>query len=246
MIYGRGDLHAGIQEEAVDESSGSAVHCHEGPAMDGAEIAFGLALGCLNQNQPAFDLSRALKPKPSIREIFPWGELALEVAMVICLGLLLSGRSSALTSSYQAVLAEKARHACLGSTAPAKLEKEKSELTEKVDAMRRFLATRILWSAYTHDLPARLPDNAQFASLQGCCEVENLGKKAGAGKQRKSFNLHVAVPLGSKDSMPHEIDNFVNALRNDPLLKSDFPEVLLADIKRSQAYNGRRPWPIFR
>ncbi len=245
MIYGRGDLHAGIQEEAIDEASGSAVRCHEGPGMDGAEIAFGLALGCLNPNQPAFDLSRALKPRASIREIFPWGELAFASAMVICLGLLLAGRSSALADTYQAVLAEKARHACLASTAPAKLEKERSELREKVDAVQRFLATRILWSAYTHDLPARLPDNAQFVSLEGACELENMAKKAVAGKPKKVFNLHVTAPLGSKDSMPHEIDNFINALRNHPLLKNDFPDVLLADIKRFQAYTGAQPMANF-
>ena len=244
MIYGRNDLHARFEEEAADEGSGSAVRCHEGPGMEGAEIAFGLALGCLNPNQPAFDLSRALKPRATIREIFPWGELALEVAMVICLGLLLAGRSSSLADTHRAVLAEKARHPCLASTAPANLEKERNELREKVDAVQRFLATRILWSAYTHDLPARLPDNAQFVMLQGFCELEGFGKK-GAIKPKKSFDLHVTAPIDSKDSMPREIDNFVNALRNHPLLKNDFPEVLLADIKRFQAFSGAQPMANF-
>ena len=45
--------------------------------------------------------------------------------------------------------------------------------------------------------------------------------------------------------MPHEIDNFVNALRNDPLLKNDFPEVLLADIKRAPGLQRAQPMANF-
>jgi hypothetical protein len=51
--------------------------------------------------------------------------------------------------------------------------------------------------------------------------------------------------MGSKDSMPHEIDNFINALRSDPLLKNDFPDVLLSDIKRVQGARGGSPMANF-
>ena len=245
VIYGRGDLHAQLEEEAAAEGAGNLVRCHEGPALDGAEIAFGLALGCLNQNQPAFDLSRTLKPRASIGEIFPWGEMALEVALMICLGLLLAGRTAVLARTAEAVLAEKAGHPCLATTAPEKLEKEKSELKEKVGAVEKFLATRILWTAYTHDLPARLPTNAQLVSLQGICELEYFGKKEGAIKPKKSFIMRAMAPLGPNGSMPHEIDGFLNALRNHPLLKIDFPQVVLADIKRYQVLSGSPPMASF-
>jgi hypothetical protein len=244
-VYGRSDLHAKLAEEAAAEETGNPLRCYDGPALDAAEIAFGLALGCLNQNQPAFDLSRALKPRASIREIFPWGELALEVALMICLGLLLAGRTSVLARAYEAVLVEKARHPCLASTAPAKLEKEKSELRERVDAVRRFLATRIIWTGYTHDLPGRLPTNAQLVSLQGLCELEYFGKREGAIKPKKSFVLRAMAPLGAGGAVPHEIDVFLNALRNHPLLKNDFPEVVLGDIKRFQVFAGSQPMASF-
>ena len=215
--------------------------------MDGAEIAFGLALGCLNPNQPAFDLSRALKPKATIREIFPWGELALQVALLICLGLVacrpelgagqyLSGGAGGKGPPCRAWLRRRQRS----------WKRRETNCGKRLTPCGVFSPRRILWSAYTHDLPARLPDNAQFVSLEGFCELENFGKKGAAIKPKKSFNLHVTAPIGSKDSMPHEIDNFVNALRNHPLLKNDFPEVLLADIKRFQAFTGRSPWPTSR
>ena len=45
--------------------------------------------------------------------------------------------------------------------------------------------------------------------------------------------------------MPHEIDGFLNALRNHPLLKNDFPDVVLADIKRFQVFSGAQPMASF-
>ena len=127
---------------------------------------------------------------------------------------------------------------------PAKLEKEKNDLREKVDAVRRFLATRVLWTAYTHDLP-RAAGRAQLVSLQGLCELEYFGKKEGAIKPKKSFVLRAMAPLGSDGSVPHEIDGFLNALRNHPLLKNDFPDVALGDIKRFQVYSGSQPMANF-
>jgi hypothetical protein len=143
------------------------------------------------------------------------------------------------------VQVEKARHACLAGTAPAKLEMEKRELREKVDAVRQFLATRILWTAYTHDLPSRLPTNAQLVSLQGLCELECFGKKEAPVKPKKSFVLRAMAPLGANGAMPHEIDKFLIALRNHPLLKVDFPDVVLADIKRYQVFSGSQPMASF-
>ena len=116
VIYGRGDLHAELEEEAAAEASGSPVRCYKGPAMDGRRDRLRIGLG-VPESKPA-----GLRPVASAEAQgvdpgdFPLGELALEVAMVICLGLLLAGRNSVLAGSYQAVLAEKARHACLAST----------------------------------------------------------------------------------------------------------------------------------
>ncbi len=69
-------------------------------------MAQGLALGCLAQGIKAFDLSRALKPRASIREIFPWGELAFEILLIATMGGILGVRSMMLDDAYVAVRVE--------------------------------------------------------------------------------------------------------------------------------------------
>jgi hypothetical protein len=111
--------------------------------------------------------------------------------------------------------------------------------------VRRFVSTRIIWTAYTHDLPARLPRNAQLTALHGLCELEYFGRKEGAIKPKKSFLLRATAPLAANGTMPREIDGFLTALRNHPLLKHDFPDVELADIKRFQLFSGAQPMANF-
>ena len=244
MIHGRGDLHAALVEEDFVEEIGARVWCFDEPALDAAQIAFGLAVGGLRQSQPAFDLSRTLKPRAAIWEIFPWGELLLEVLLMIGMGLLLYTRSLGVDRQYAALVAENHKHACLAA-GPAKLERQRNELFQKVDAVRRFLDTRVLWTEYMHDLPARLPKGAELSSLQGLCELEYFGKKEGAVKPKKSFILRMTAPLATDGSVPKEIDQFLLAICNHPLLKRDFPDVQLGDIKRFKLFSGAQPMANF-
>ena len=232
MIHGRPDLHEQLNSAEFANEIGGRLSCYEGPGLDGPATAFGLALGGLKEEPRAFDLSRTLKPRVSIREIFPWGELVLQAGFLVCVGVVLAVRYMSLSDDCLAAKIANQGHKCL--TAPrAELEKERKDLQEKVEAVRNFLRTRILWTDYMHDLPARLPTNARFGSLQGYAEMEYLGKKKeSAGKPKRSFLLQASAPLSPAGGMPREIDVFLDALRNLPLLKRDFPNVELADIKR--------------
>ena len=89
IVHGRPDLHDRLQKEGLPTEIGARMIWHEGPALGGATMALGLALGCLNQTAPAFDLSRTMKPRPSLRDIFPWGELACECTLMALMGLVL-------------------------------------------------------------------------------------------------------------------------------------------------------------
>lgn len=242
MIHGRADLHGQFGEPQFAEATSMRVLCCDEPRLEPEAMAFGLALGCLNQSARAFDVSRTLKPEASFRDIFPWGEFALETALMVCMGLLLLTQSQNLDEAYQAVQAENRRHSCLASTTPAKLEKEKKDLQQKVDVVRRFLDSRVLWSSYTHDIPARLPTNAQLTMFHGLNEMECIGRKReGEIKPKKSLLLRVSAPILANGSMPREIDAFLDSLRGHPLLKRDYPLVELADIKRSQAFTSSEP-----
>ncbi len=106
MLYGRGDLKERLLQEEFPTNMETRVVWHDGPALDNAAMAQGVALGCLAQNLKAFDLSRALKPRASIREIFPWGELAFEILLIAGMGGILGARSMMLDDAYGAVRVE--------------------------------------------------------------------------------------------------------------------------------------------
>lgn len=242
LVHGRPDLHDVLATEEFQPQPGVRVTCTEGPALNNAATAFGLALGCLNPPGEAFDLAHSLKPRASLWEVFPWGEAALQIAMLVCLALILLVRSHAVKDDYEAVQAENARRAALTSLPESQLLKEKKDLEQRVEAVRKFLASRVLWSSYTHDVANRLPAGATLSSFQGLCELEFLGKqKEAAVKPKKSFTLRAEAPIPRDGSTPQEIDRFLSSLRGHPLLQRDFPLVELADIKWAEAVAGAKP-----
>ena len=189
----------------------------------------GLAVGCLTQNAVAFDLSPALKPPPSIWDIFPWGELAFEIALVVGMAGWFGTRTMMLQDAYISLRAESGQHECLVSRNTRKLETDKKDLQGKINAVRRFLGSRILWSAYTHDISARLPNTGFLSVFDGGCDLDT-----GRGAGNKSFVLRVRLPLNKDGSTSREIDRFLASLRTDPLLHRDFTLVELADIRQVQ------------
>jgi hypothetical protein len=245
VVHGRSDLKESLGGEFFTQELGVRLDAHSGPELDDGQIAFGLALGCLKQEQKAFDLARTLKPRASLWEIFPLGETAFQGALMVCMGLMLWVHGENLASRCESVQTENRKHQCL-MLPQEQLEKEKKDLKQRVEAVRGFLASRILWTSYTHDIPARLPANALLNSMQGICELEIAGKKKESASQlKKSFVMRATAPISSNGSMPREIDDFLNSLRGNPLLKRDFPIVELADIKRFQLFTGSQPMANF-
>jgi hypothetical protein len=162
------------------------------------------------------------------------------------MGLFLLVRSWSLDESYASIQAENAQRELLTSVPAAQLEKEKKDLEQKVEAVRRFVGSRILWTSYTHDISARLPDSATLNSFYGLCELEFFGKqKEGVLKPKKSFVVRAAAPIARDGSTPKEIDRFLISLRGHPLLKRDFPLVELADIKWFQPNITAQPNALF-
>jgi hypothetical protein len=230
MIHGRSDLRAGVESEEFRRQVAVPIMWSGGPELNDAAVAFGLALGCLGQ-QPldAFDLSRSLKPRVSIWDIFPWVEVAVQIAMVVCMGLFLWMRSQSIEKALEPVKAQYAKRAWLSSMPQAEIQKERQDLEQRVEAIRKFVATRIIWTAYTHDISSRLPADATMTMFQGLCELETSGKNV--IKPKKAFTIRASAPIAQDGSTPKEIDRFLTALRGNALLKRDFPIVDLADIK---------------
>ncbi len=247
MVHGSSAVPNQTDRESFEKQAGARVEWHDGPTLDGESIAFGVAMGCLQpSSSKAFDLARVLKPRETLWELFPWGEVALQIAAIVCLGLFLWQRSAELTDTLSAVQAETARRDWLAPLTDQQLTKEKKESEQRVDAIGKFLSTRIVWTNYTHDLPKRLPANVVLNSLQGLCELPKKGKKdEKAAKSKKSLLLRIGAPIPQDGSAPQEIDNFLDSLRGHPLLKKDFPLVELADIKWYQPFVGAKPTAFF-
>ena len=60
-------------------------------------------------------------------------------------------------------------------------ERETGARSSALDAVRKFLSTRVLWTAYAHDIPAQLPENATLNSFYGVC---------GAREKREEGHRH--------------------------------------------------------
>jgi hypothetical protein len=246
LIHGGAEHRDKVDLEALQSQAETPIEWHDGPALDGSSIALGSALGCLKPNAQAFDLARSLKPRETMWELFPWGELALQLFVVLCLGLFLWNRHQELDIKYATVRSETDGRHWLKSKTEQQLTKEKQELELRVEAIRKFLSTRVAWTTYTHDIPARLPKTATLNSFVGLCEIEKKGKKEDkAMKPKKSFTMRIGAPITKEGAVPREVDNFLDSLRDNELLKRDFPLVDLADIKWYQPNIGAHPTAFF-
>ena len=163
-------------------------------------------------------MSKSLKSRPSLGEIFPWWDLAFTTVLVVVMALVLGAHSMKLDEAYVAVRAQSSQHKCLASANLDGLQKEKKGLEGKIDAVRKFLDSRILWSAYTRDLSIRLPPNVVLNSWEGKSPLAGSGRNAA----KRAFSLRARAPLAQDGVTPRDIDAFLGALRNHPALQARF------------------------
>ena len=234
-LHGRPDLHAAAKGE-LEAGLGTRVQATNGPALDDDSIAFGLALGAFD-GPDTFDLARDLKPDPPLRDIFPWGELAVQAALLVCMVLTLGSRYFSREDRLETLQAEAARQTSRDAVPESELLREKKDLEQKVESVRRCLSTRVLWTTYTHDIAARLPPGVTLTAFLGQAEMAEGSpkKEGGGGRTRRSLLLKGSAPIGPSGSTPPEIDTLLDALRADSMLRREFPSVELADIRLVQA-----------
>jgi hypothetical protein len=204
-------------------------------------MALGLALGCLNPELTAFDLSRSMRTPLSLREIFPWGELISEAAIVLFMGFMLSSHSGEVDAAYAAAKAECADNKILASKNLKELEEEKRDLTKKIEVIHTFLDSRLSWASYMRDISSRLPDNIQITSFQGAWPLEINGKRGG----KKSFTMQAKAILAPDGSVPREVGDFLVSLRNHAMLKRDFPDISVSSIRPNKGNANTQPTADF-
>lgn len=238
VVHGEGLPRELLESDEFQADIGQRILCSEDLTLRDDRIAYGLALGALNPHADSFDLGHTLKPRPTLRDIFPWGEVLLQAALLLCMGLYLYYRAQCLGEEVTAVQDQNARLTWARSLSEPALQQEQQQLEKRVEAVHKFLGGRILWSVYSHDIATRLPAGVTLNSLQGLCEMEAGGTKKEAVKPRKSFILRATAPVPPGSSPPREIDTFLTAIRDYPALKRDFPLIEVTDIK-TLAEQGR-------
>jgi hypothetical protein len=177
-----------------------------------------------------------MKPQAPIAEIFPWADLAFTAILVATMGGVLGSHLMDLNGLCMQVEAKSSQHTCLAGGGAAHVEQDEKALEQKVDAVGKFLGSRILWTSYTCDITKDLPTNARLQFWQGVNELD-VGSRR--GNLKKILLLRVMAPYAGDNSIPREIDEFLTSLSHNKLLKRDFTSVELADIKRVEGMIGR-------
>jgi hypothetical protein len=234
VLHGRPDLKPLLDTAWLAEQLGAQIDWHDRPSLDRSEVAIGLALSCFNRDDRTPDLTRKLVPQASLREIFPWPEAVLHVVVLVCMAMFLATRCQILEDTHAAVREQNAQHAWAASLRKPQLEKEKRDLQQQVAAVRKFLNGRVTWTDYIRDVSDYLPSNLFLTSFEGRSKLGSAKNKKAKSGPEKSLVLRGAASMAEDGSVPQEIDQFLNAVREHPSLRDEFPVVELADLKQSR------------
>ena len=227
IVHGRADLHERLQKEGLPSEIGTRVVWHEGPALNSQAMAFGLALGCVDQADAGFDLSRLMKPKASLRDIFPWGELACECVLVAFMGLCLLHRNEQVCAACTAAQMRCDGNKILASSDVAKLEAEKGSLTKKIESLHQFLDSRVIWTSYLHNVMERFPPSIRLTTIQGGSGLQI------PGPGKRTMQLGASVNLLPRGAVPPAVFKLIASFRNDPFMQQNFDKVELGTITQS-------------
>jgi len=229
IVHGRQDLRGGLTSDEFAKRAGLQIACCDSPPWNGAAVAYGLALSSLTQQSgQGLDLSRSLTPAPSMWQIFPKGELVVQLTLVVCMALVMFLHWRGLSQSDWPLRNELAKHPWVGSKTQAELNKEQQFLNNRVEAIRTFVGSRIIWTRYTADISNRVPEQTTLLTLLGIYELEDPRSKI---PPKKSYTIRAQSPIPADGSTPKQIDQLLTQLRDSPLLQQNFPVVALSDIK---------------
>jgi hypothetical protein len=228
VIHGRSDLRRLLDMDWVHEQIAGKLEWLDGPALDGSQIAAGLAEGCL-EDLGGFNLARQYHTERTLWQNFPWSEAAIHVGLIFVMTLFLAYRLLLVKDELTSATMRNAQNA-IASLSTIELQKEKKELKAQVSAVEEFVGSRIVWTNYERELAKALPRDVFVTSLRGASEFSSKSKSK--TKAQKQLVLKCAVAIPQDGLIPHEVDRLLNALRQNPLLQADFPVIELAELKQ--------------
>lgn len=194
--------------------------------------SYGLALSAKkNDDHTGLDLFRTLRDAPTILDMFPWKHAVAVVIMVLCMGFMMWQKSADLIGKYNVLVKQNESYEWTDGMRTGEISNERKLLLSEVQAVSKFISTRIIWSDYLSDLPTRLPTNACLSNIWAVNELKEMSKKKQGRRVKKSLTMRGVTKFGSGVVAPQEIESFLESLRNVDLLERDFPQIQLAEIK---------------
>jgi hypothetical protein len=240
VVHGRPEVALTQDPEEFRRRTGARLIRCETPAHNAEAAALGLALADPLSNEPRLDLARQLKPSPTIRDVFPWGELALHGALVGGISMVLLMAASDAEVRLRAAEADLAAISWIKGMDQGKLDSEKRTLEERAKVIATFRDSRIDWSMPLRTIGAAAPENTIVTSLSGDAEIE-AGRPSGPGRSKKQVVVSFETPLASDGSLPHEIDGFLASLRGESSLKRHFPLIEVTALRANPVRQGVAP-----
>ncbi|MGC8641549.1 MAG: hypothetical protein ACP5XB_16915 [Isosphaeraceae bacterium] len=238
IVHGRPELNLGIQPEAFRERTGAKLLRHASPVFDPASAALGAALATPLVDTTGINLARGFRPPVPIREIFPWGELVVHGLLVAGVSMFLHGKAVELDTQLKTTEVELHTFSWLKDQTQAQLETEKQQLDDRLKALETCETSRVDWSAQLRALGAHIPESTLVSSFQGTGE---LGDNKGRNTNRNQMVVNFTTPLSEDGEMPPEINEFIAALRAEPVIKRHYPTMDVSGVQRQEARGNQKP-----
>jgi hypothetical protein len=245
IVHGRPNLAITQGPEVFRQRTGAQLIRCARPDYDLAAAALGVALANSLVDETGYDLARAIKPAISVREIFPWGELALQGVLLGAVSLFLIGTVAEASSRLKAVDTQLRSFSWLKrEDKQAKLDDDKKALQERLKAVESFEGKRVRWSAVLRSVATAAPESTTVTSLSGEAELETTTKGAPA-KPKKQLIANFSTPMAEEGSVPPEIEGFLAALRGDATLTRHFPLIEVSGFKANSGKGARQAYTSY-
>jgi hypothetical protein len=241
IVHGRSDL-VGLQDSPDWLKEPVRTRRHDGPALDDANVAFGLALGLLQEGE-TFNLVRESRPKGSLPSLIPWKQIVAQAGVLVVATMLMHANADTLETQLALVKKQQKKFAWLAKKTPSVLEKERVELKASAAAMQHYFETRAHWTGFVCEFAELLPDAMTFSSVKG--QGEYYDPKSKPPENARAVTVKLETPIGEGGAMPAEVDNIVDALRESSVIRKDFPVIKLAELRFSPSQRGKREFASF-
>jgi hypothetical protein len=237
IVHGRPDLKLALKPEEFRERTGAQLLRCDKPDYESASAALGTALANPLTEATGLDLARGLKPVVPIREIIPWSELVLQGALVAGVSLFLHAGNVELNTQLKSTQVDIATLPWIKDQDQAKLQAEKRLLEDRFKALESFQGSRVDWSAQLRTIASDMPESTLVTSFQGTGGIKDKEQSSSKSQMVISFT----TPLGIDGAIPLEINEFIAALRVEPVLKQEFPVIDVSGVQARQSQGKQLP-----